>query len=136
MRKKPYIIEFPMMGDPSIGYLSVAQFQNLLPFQPKRVYWTYYTPESIVRGRHAHHQTEQLLVAVSGTILVNIETIGGELFTYKLDRPDRGIYIPELAWHTMQYSHSAVQLIMASSSYDEKDYIRDYEAFNLLKTRC
>jgi hypothetical protein len=130
----PYITELPIIGDPAIGYLSVIDFQSFLPFKPERIYWTYYTPESIVRGRHAHYKTEQLLMAVSGSILVNIETLKGELFTFKLEKPGLGLYIPSLAWHTMQYSHSAVQLIIASSHFEEKDYIRDYETFKVLKT--
>jgi hypothetical protein len=135
MQQKPYAIDFPMLGDSSIGYLSVADFQDPLPFKPSRIYWTYFTPESIVRGRHAHHQTEQILIAVCGNILVNIETIFGDLFTFKLDKPNLGVYIPPLAWHTMQYSHSAVQLIIASTKYDEADYIRDYADFETLKKK-
>lgn len=135
MQENPYIIELTKLGDSSIGYLSIVDFQEILPFKPARIYWTYYTPESIVRGRHAHHQTEQILFAVSGNILVNIETINGELFTFKLDKPDMGVYIPPHAWHTMQYSHSAVQLIVASTKFDEADYIRDYADFEKLKKK-
>jgi hypothetical protein len=135
MQENPYTIELTKLGDPSIGYLSVVDFQEILPFEPARIYWTYYTPESIVRGRHAHHQTEQIIIAVSGNILVNIETINGELFTFKLDKPNLGVYIPPQAWHTMQYSHSAVQLIIASTKFDEADYIRDYADFEKLKKK-
>jgi hypothetical protein len=131
----PYITDLPVIGESSIGYLSVVDFQSLLPFKPERIFWTYYTPESIVRGRHAHYKTEQMLIAVSGSILVNIETLEGELFTFKLEKPGAGLYIPPLAWHTMQYSHSAVQLIIASTRFHEEDYIRDYETFKLLKTK-
>jgi dTDP-4-dehydrorhamnose 3,5-epimerase-like enzyme len=134
MHKIPYIIELPMIGDSTIGYLSVVEFQKLLPFKPERLYWTYYTPESIVRGRHAHYKTEQLLVAVSGTILVNIETMNSELLTYKLEKPNQGLYIPPMTWHTIQYSHSAVQLIIASTLFNEADYIRDYMVFSSLKS--
>jgi mannose-6-phosphate isomerase-like protein (cupin superfamily) len=130
----PFIIELPMIGEPSIGYLSVVDFQSLLPFMPERVYWTYFTPESIVRGRHAHYKTEQVLVAVSGTIMVNIESLNNNLLTFKLEKPNQGLYIPPLTWHTMQYSHSSVQLIIASSRFNEDDYIRDYKVFSSLKT--
>ncbi len=135
MCQKPYTLELPMLGDSSIGYLSIVDFKDMLPFEPLRIYWTYFTPENIVRGRHAHHKTEQILLAVSGIILVNIETIDGELYTYKLDKPNMGVYIPPLTWHTMQYSHAAVQLIIASTSYDESDYIRDYTVFETLKKK-
>ena len=59
---KPYLIDFPKIGEPSLGYISVAE-KNNLPFIPKRVYWTYFTPENIERGGHAHIELQQVLIA-------------------------------------------------------------------------
>jgi len=131
--KKPHYIEFPKLGESSIGYISVVQNNALIPFEIRRSFWTYFTPESIVRGRHAHHQTEQVLVAVTGRIIVNTEMPNGELETFILDKPNIGVYIPPCAWHTMQYSHTAIQLSFASTEYDEKDYIRNYDDFKQTK---
>lgn len=125
---KPHIIDFTKLGDSGIGYISVAENETL-PFTVQRIFWTYYTPESIVRGRHAHHKTEQILIAVAGRIVVNTESADGELLTFILDKPNQAVYIPPNVWHTMQYSHTAIQLVLASSPYDEQDYIRDYENF-------
>ncbi|GAA4354573.1 FdtA/QdtA family cupin domain-containing protein [Hymenobacter saemangeumensis] len=126
----PYLLEFPRIGDADIGYISVMeQGQPFLPFEVKRVFWTYGTPESIVRGRHAHHHTEQILIAVAGWILVTTELPTGEIQTFRLEEPQVGLYIPPRAWHTMQYSPGAVQLVLASLPYDEQDYIRDYNTF-------
>ncbi len=127
--KAPYLIDFPKIGDSSMGYLSVAENSKNLPFDVKRTFWTYYTPESIVRGRHAHHETEMVLIAVTGRITVITEFPDGQLQTFILDKPNVGLYIPQYCWHTMQYSHTAVQLVLASTIYDSKDYIRDYEEF-------
>lgn len=126
---KPYLIEFPKLGAPDIGYISVVQDSNLIPFDIKRVFWTYYTPESIVRGRHAHYKTEQVLIAVTGRIIVTTEMGDGAIETYVLEKPNVGLYVPPCAWHTMQYSHTAIQMVLASSEYNEKDYIRDYDQF-------
>jgi mannose-6-phosphate isomerase-like protein (cupin superfamily) len=126
---KPHIIEFPKLGASDIGYISVIENSKLIPFDIKRVFWTYYTPESIVRGRHAHHKTEQILIAVTGRIIVTTEMPDGEVETFVLDKPNIGIYLPPNAWHTMQYSHTAVQLALASHVYDEHDYIRGFESF-------
>ena len=126
----PYLITWPKLGAPDIGYISVADGQRAeVPFAVQRVFWTYYTPESIVRGRHAHHRTEQVLVAVAGRITVVTETAAGALHTFRLEDPHVGLYVPSLTWHTMQYSHSAVQLGLASIPYDARDYIRDYDEF-------
>ncbi|AMJ64756.1 sugar 3,4-ketoisomerase [Hymenobacter sp. PAMC 26628] len=130
---EPYLITLPKLGAPDIGYISVADGQGAeVPFAVQRVFWTYYTPESIVRGRHAHHRTEQVLVAVAGRITVITETAAGGLHTFRLEGPHVGLYVPPFTWHTMQYSHSAVQLVLASQPYDEADYIRDYDQFRTL----
>ena len=46
--QQPYLIEFPKIGKTIEGYISVAE-NDTLPFEVKRVYWTYFTPESIRR---------------------------------------------------------------------------------------
>lgn len=126
--KPPHLIDFPKLGESSIGYISVAE-NSKLPFKVERIFWTYYTPESVVRGRHAHLKTEQVLFAATGRIIVTTESAEGEINTFILDSPNVGIYIPPNVWHTMQYSHTAIQMVFASSAYDEKDYLRDYNSF-------
>ncbi|MDB5234318.1 MAG: dTDP-6-deoxy-3,4-keto-hexulose isomerase [Hymenobacter sp.] len=126
----PYLIQFPKLGGPDIGYISVGENgKGPLPFAVQRVFWTYYTPESIVRGRHAHQRTEQVMVAAAGRIIVTTELADGDIQIFRLEDPYVGLYIPPCAWHTMQYSHTAVQLVLASQPFAEDDYIRDYDAF-------
>jgi dTDP-4-dehydrorhamnose 3,5-epimerase-like enzyme len=129
MFHKPHIIELPRLGNIEIGYISPINTIGGLPFDIKRTFVTYYTPDLIVRGRHAHYATEQFLVAVNGKIVVNTENAQGELDSFLLDTPYKGLYIPPNVWHTMQYQKDAVQLVFASTEYDEKDYIRNYESF-------
>ena len=128
MNEIPRIIEFPEIGNRILGYIAVAENNNL-PFEVKRIYWTYFTPENVERGGHAHRQLEQVLVAVAGTIRIKLEMRGGQQSEFILSKPDHGLYIPRMAWRTIKYSHNAVQLCIASTVYDEKDYIRDYETF-------
>ena len=125
---EPHIIDFPKRGESSIGYISVTS-NDKLPFKLERLFWTYYTPESIVRGRHAHHKTEQILIAVTGRIIVTTDDGKGIIKNFVLDTPDKGVYIPPNVWHTMQYSHTSIQMVLASTLFDESDYIRDYETF-------
>ena len=129
MFHKPHIIELPRLGNIEIGYISPVNTIGGLPFDIKRTFVTYYTPDLIVRGRHAHFATEQFLIAVNGKIVVNTENAQGELDSFLLDTPYKGLYIPPNVWHTMQYQKDAVQLVFASTEYDEKDYIRNYESF-------
>ena len=46
-KKIPHKINFPKIGDSSTGYISVAEASKNVPFDVKRIYWTYFTPESI-----------------------------------------------------------------------------------------
>ena len=128
MNNKPYLIDFPKIGSPELGYISVAEVEKNIPFKILRTFWTYFTPQNITRGRHAHFNTEQVLIALNGIIKVKIENnnIIEELI---LDTPNKGLYIPPSCWHIMEYSHDSVQLVFASTLYDEKDYIRDYSEY-------
>lgn len=125
---KPFLIDFPKIGSPTLGYISIAEKQNL-PFVPKRIYWTYFTPEEVERGGHSHYDLHQILVAVAGKITVTTELLNGEKQEFILEKPNVGLFIPKMCWRTMQYSHNAVQMCIASNEYDEKDYIREYEEF-------
>jgi dTDP-4-dehydrorhamnose 3,5-epimerase-like enzyme len=131
----PYLIEFPKVGASDIGFISIAEHPQQIPFEIKRTFWTYYTPESVLRGRHAHHRTEQVLVAVAGRIIVTTELANGEVELFRLEDPHVGLYIPPYVWHTMQYSHSAVQLVMASLPYNAEDYIRGHSEFQRIWKR-
>lgn len=129
LKERAYILNFDKIGDSKIGYLSVYENNDVLPFEVKRLFWTYFTPEEVIRGRHAHYQTQQILISVFGEIHVDIEYPSGEKEYFKLNKPDFGLYIPPNCWHQMKYSHSSVQLCIASELYDESDYIRDYNLF-------
>lgn len=115
-------------GAPVIGYLTVPT-KTEIPFRVRRVFWTYFTPERITRGRHAHKKTSIVLFALTGKIIVTTETVTGVKKTFVLDKPNVGLLIPPMVWHIQRYSHTAIQLALASRPFDEKEYIRDYKVF-------
>lgn len=127
-QEKPFLIEFPKIGKPELGFISLAEKENL-PFVPRRIYWTYFTPEDVERGGHSHYDLHQILIAVAGKVEVTTELLNGEKQTFILDKPNIGLFIPKMCWRTMKYTHNAVQMCIASNEYDEADYIRDYEVF-------
>ena len=129
---EPKIIQFPKIGIPSIGFISISEHEAL-PFEVNRIYWTYFTPEDVERGGHSHIELEQIMVAMAGTIIVKTEMLDGQKAEFKLDRPDKALLIPKLCWREMKYTHNAVQMCIASIIYDEKDYIREYAEFKKLK---
>lgn len=131
----PRTIKLPRIGESTLGYISVMENNDrLLPFDVKRVYWTYYTPEQVERGNHAHIRLRQVIVAVSGRIELRLISQNNESSQYILDSPDIGLYIPGGYWREIRFSHNAVLLCLASQTYNEDDYIRDFHQFLNLDT--
>jgi hypothetical protein len=118
----------PSIGSNKIGFISVCEKQNL-PFQTKRIYWTYNIPDQINRGGHAHLKLEQILLVLSGKVELKVELINGDIFEFILENPNIGVYIPVMSWRTMKYFGDVIQVCIASMEYDENDYIRNYDDF-------
>lgn len=122
------IIDLPKIFDPR-GNLTVAEGDNHVPFDIKRVYWVYDVPGGEHRGGHAHKECKELLVAVSGSFTVTLDD-GKEKHTYLLNHPYQGLFIDTNTWRTLDdFSSGAVCLVIASEKFEEEDYIREYDDF-------
>lgn len=122
------IIELPRITDPR-GNLTVAEEMHEVPFAIKRVYWTYDVPGGESRGGHAHKKLYQLLVAMGGSFIVNLDN-GHEQETYLLNHPWQGLLIGPGIWRTLDdFSSGAVCMVLASEHFDVDDYIYDYDQF-------
>ena len=113
------------------GILCVAEANtDVVPFEIKRVYYTYGTEKRIIRGHHAHKKLEQLLICVYGEIEIQLDNGNGQTETVILNDPSKGLYVGPMMWHTMKWlQDDSVLLVLASGHYDETDYIRNYEDF-------
>ena len=129
IKHTPQIIYFQKIGDPSTGYISIAEIEKNIPFKIKRVYWTYFTPNQVNRGFHAHKELQQVIVAVSGIIKFKIKNNIGDELEFILDDPSKGLIIPKMYWREISFSHNAVLLCLASELFKEEDYIRNYKEF-------
>ncbi len=129
MRKLDFeIIELPKITDPR-GNLTVAEQLKNVPFDIKRVYWTYDVPGGESRGGHAHKALHQLVVAMSGRFTVTLDN-GEERETILLNHPWQGLLIKPNTWRTLDdFSSGAVCMVLASELFDEDDYIYDYDDF-------
>ena len=129
MKKLEYeIIELPKITDPR-GNLTVAEQMRNVPFDIKRVYWTYDVPGGESRGGHAHKELYQLVVAMSGSFTVTLDN-GWERKTILLNHPWQGLLIKPGLWRTLDdFSSGAVCMVIASELFDIADYIYEYEDF-------
>lgn len=113
----------------STGSLTVVEEEIDVPFQFKRAYFLHHLDPSGVRGSHAHKNLSQLMIAVAGSFTVALERAGRKS-TFTLSSPARGLLIPPMTWRTLKnFSSDSVCLVLASDTYFESDYIRDYSEF-------
>jgi len=100
-----------------------------VPFEIARIYYLYDVPGGESRGGHAHKELQQLVVAVMGAFDVVLDD-GHERRRVHLDRAYNGLYITKMIWRQLEnFSSGGICLVLASLSYDENDYIRDYGKF-------
>jgi dTDP-4-dehydrorhamnose 3,5-epimerase-like enzyme len=122
------IINLPKIVDPR-GNLTFVEGNRHIPFEIKRVYYTYDVPGGEVRGGHAHRQLEQFIIAASGSFEVVLDD-GLHRKSYFLNRSYYGLYIPRMIWRELvNFSSGSVCLVFASEYYEEADYYRDYREF-------
>lgn len=130
------IIDLPKISDPR-GNLSFIEGGQHIPFEIKRVYYLYDVPGGSDRGSHAHKNLHQFIVAMSGSFDVVLND-GREKKRFHLNRSYYGLYVCPMMWRELDnFSSGAVCVVLASSRYDESDYIRSYDQFiatvNLIK---
>ena len=128
LKEKCLIIEFNDLGDER-GKLVVIEGNESIPFEIKRVFYIYGSDASVVRGQHANRESQFVLINVAGTSKVRV-TDGQQEAIIELNRPMMGVYIPQMIWKDMyDFSEDSVLLVLASTHYDGKEYIRDYDEY-------
>lgn len=128
---KPRIISLVKIADRR-GNLAVWQSGSSLPFDICRTYWISDAPAGAMRYGHAYYTTAEVIVALSGSIEISTER-AGEISRFTLSSPDKGLLVPPMTWREIyNFSSNAVALVMASTLYDEVDYIRNKEQFDQL----
>ncbi len=122
------IRELPKIADVR-GNLSIIEQFKQIPFDIKRVHWIYDVPGGMDRGGHAFRETEEFIVALSGSFDVEVDD-GKNKRVFPLSRSYYGLYIPKGIWRTMtNFSTNSLALVLSSTDYDEADYILDYQDF-------
>jgi acetyltransferase-like isoleucine patch superfamily enzyme/dTDP-4-dehydrorhamnose 3,5-epimerase-like enzyme len=142
--KRTSILESPVNGVvlhdlPNVldmrGNLSAVEFNDTFPFRPKRYFVVYDVPSEKIRGQHAHRKCSQFLVCVKGSCSVMVDD-GKKRAEYQLTTPSKALFVPPMIWCVQyKYTRDAVLLVFASHRYDEKDYIRNYDAWLALLSK-
>jgi hypothetical protein len=122
------LLDLPKIADPR-GNLTFIEGGRHVPFDIKRVFYLYDVPGGADRGGHALKQCHQFLIAMSGSFDVLLDD-GREKRRIQLNRSYHGLHLPPMVWREMDnFSSGAVCLVLASESYSEADYYREYTNF-------
>ena len=126
------LLELPKIEDPR-GNLSFFEYPNQLPFQVKRTYWIYDVPGGEIRGSHAFKNQNEIIIALSGSFDIVLHD-GYEERKFSLNRSYYGLVVPKMTWRRIEnFSTNSLAFIVTDMVFDDKEYIRDFDEFLILK---
>jgi hypothetical protein len=111
------------------GSVNFLELGKGLDFQPKRLFWLHHVAPGQWRGRHGHRETRLVLIAANGGCRVHLDD-GKIKETVTLDDPATALYVAPWVWHELtDFGPQTTIMVIASSLYEEAEYLRDYEVF-------
>lgn len=126
---EPKIIQLPKISDPR-GNLSFFENLKQIPFEIRRSFWIYDVPGGAERGSHAYYNTEEFIVAISGSFDVILDDGKGNRQTYHMNRSYYGLYVPPMYWcEVVNFSTNSLCMVCASRGYEEEEYMHNFDDF-------
>ena len=109
------------------GWLLPFEFSKL-PFIPKRIFFVSDVPKGMRRGEHAHYQTQQYLICLSGRVLVGLHN-GVQLEEKEIGQGE-SVFIDKLIWDYQDFLTGQDSVaVLCSTEYMPDDYITNFEDF-------
>lgn len=123
------LLELPKIKDKR-GDLTYLEKNVGIPFQLKRVFWTYDLKTHSKRGGHAYKTQNEVICVVSGSADLVVKYRDNSDERIRLNRADQGVYIPAKVWrHLENFATNTVMIHISDADFDEEDYIRDFNQF-------
>jgi dTDP-4-dehydrorhamnose 3,5-epimerase-like enzyme len=119
-------IDLPSKVD-SRGILTSIESGTDIPFTIKRIFYMHHIASA--RGGHAHVDTDQVVIAPSGTFKIDVAD-GVTSKTYEMNNATRSLYIPRMIFIKLyDFSEDAVCLVLANTHYNISKSIRRWEDY-------
>ena len=118
-------------SDTGNGSLTMLQsgIRGLIPFEIKKVLVVQGMKSKDVRGKHAHRETQEVVVAVRGGCDIDIDD-GTHIQSVPLRGMSHALFLPPRVWRTLKnFDDGTILLLIADREYDEKEYVREYGEF-------
>lgn len=124
--KSVHEIIFQTNGDKR-GFLTSIEQNPNIPIEIKRIFYMHHITED--RGGHAHIDTDQIIIAISGSFKLKVFD-GINEDTYILNDCTKGVFTPRLTYCDLyDFSSDAVCLVFANTHYDIKMSLRSRKDF-------
>lgn len=112
------------------GSLFALNFPEL-PFKCRRMFVVTGTPKGMIRGKHAHYKTEQVLLCISGKIEIKLDRVFSE--RTEILTPGKSLFHSAMEWAEIKFvEENSVLLSACSTDFDPDDYIGNYVQFQSL----
>lgn len=122
------LLDMKIFGDKRGKLISLEGNKNV-PFDIKRIYYIFDTLPDEERGKHAHKNLEQIIIAIDGACQMVLDD-GKTQEKIWLNTPEKGLYIGKNMWREMRhFSYGCKLMVLASEHYNPEEYIRDYDEF-------
>jgi len=126
MNKKSFIFDIKTVNDQR-GCLSSLEATKDIPIEIERIFYMHHVTGD--RGGHAHIDTDQVIIAISGIVKIKLFN-GIETKEYIMDNCIKGLYVPRLTYTELyDFSSDAVCLVLANTHYDMEKSLRNMKDF-------
>ena len=113
------------------GTLTSIESAQCIPFDIKRIFYMHHISED--RGGHSHLDTDQVIIAISGSFSADIHD-GDNKKTYELNDCTKGLYVPRRLFTSLyNFEASDVCLVLASTHYERHKSQRNWDEFVAMK---
>ena len=113
---------------------AISVMDKELPFYIRRVFWLHHIVEGMVRGAHALLDSNEIMVAVHGSFVVDLDDTVNKA-SILLEDPSKGLLIRPGVWfRTHSYKDDGVSLVLAEEEYARDKYTYDYDEYKMLRT--
>lgn len=111
------------------GNINFLAFDEKLGFMPRRLFWLHNIAPGQWRGRHGHRESHLVTLVMNGSCKLHLDD-GKVKEIVELKDAGWALHIGPMVWHELtDFTPNTTILVIASTLYDEAEYLRDYATF-------
>ncbi len=120
------LINLPTINDQRGSLTSIEEVDDI-PISINRIFYMHSISSN--RGGHAHIDTDQIIIPISGNFFVKVsDKLKSKDF--ELNQPNIGLYVPRLIYIDLKnFTSDAVCLVLANTKYDINKSLRSWDSY-------